>query len=112
MSTRPCVIVLIAVLLQASVPTLAQPAPRAGRPLLLIDRDTIASHSRSTRSEIATQTTRATPGRATEDNGPGAQLAEIVASVQALLVRTKRLLLETSVLCLRLLARLSRFQTL
>jgi hypothetical protein len=113
MSTRLCFIVLIAVVLLASVPTLQQPAPPRGGPLLLIDRDTIVSHSRSTRSEIAAaQTTRATPSRAAEDNGPAAQLAEIVASAQGLLVRTKRLLLETSVLWLRLLARLSRFETL
>lgn len=112
MQTRPSLVALIAVLLQTSVFTIAPPAPRAEERLLLIDRDTIASHSRSTRSEIAAQTARATPSRATEDNRPGAQLGEIVASVQALLVRTQRLLLETFVRCLRFLAMLSPFQTL
>jgi hypothetical protein len=111
MQTRPYLSVLIAVLLQAGVLAIAPPASRAEAPLLLIDRETIASHSGSTGSDIASQTARVAPGQATDDGALGALLGEIVASVRGLLLGTQRLLLEILALCLRVLALASPFQT-
>src|SRR5688572_583685 len=110
MTTRPCFIVLMAVLLQAAIPAHDQSAPAARGPLLPVDGDTAASPLRPS-PEIVRETTRGTSSPGTADNGPASQLAEIVVTVQALLVRTSRLLLEASVLCLRFLARIGAFQT-
>ena len=83
-------LIAAALLLQASMLTLTQPAPPTARSALL-----------SAGPAIASQAAHVTPNHA---EAAGGRLAGIVESIRALLLPTVRQILEAFSLCLRLLA--------